>query len=52
MPNPGTEASGGALQEFPPGAIDTLGDRLVVGQRTLTPLTEVRILVPQPFTKV
>ena len=25
-----------------------MGDRLVVGQRTLTPSTEVRILVPQP----
>lgn len=27
----------------------SLGDRLVAGQWTLDPLTEVRILVPQPF---
>ena len=26
-----------------------LGDRLAVGLRTLTPPTQVRILVPQPF---
>jgi hypothetical protein len=26
-----------------------LGDSLTVEQRTLTPLVEVRILVPQPF---
>ena len=26
-----------------------LGDRLVVGRRVLAPLTEVQILVPQPF---
>ncbi len=26
-----------------------LGDRLAVGLRTLTPLTQVRILVPQPW---
>ena len=25
VPNPGPEASGGALQEFPPGAIDNIG---------------------------
>ncbi len=29
-----------------------MGDRLVVGQRTLTPSTEVRILVPQPNESV
>ena len=26
-----------------------LGDRLAAGRRVLAPLTEVRILVPQPF---
>ena len=27
---------------------DALGDRLAAGRRVLAPLTEVRILVPQP----
>jgi hypothetical protein len=30
-------------------SIPLLGDRLAVGLRTLTPPTQVRILVPQPF---
>ncbi len=30
-------------------ASDSLGHRLAVGQRTLDPLAEVRILVPQPY---
>src|SRR5438034_423526 len=30
----------------------TLGDRLVVGRRTLDPSTQVRILVPQPILLV
>ena len=29
-----------------------MGDRLAVGLRTLTPPTQVRILVPQPFSFV
>ncbi len=29
----------------------TLGNRLVVGQRTLNPSTKVRILLPQPVWK-
>ena len=31
-----------------PSSPGPLGDRLTVGQRTLTPFIEVRILVPQP----
>ena len=30
--------------------VNRMGDRSAEGQRTLTPLTQVRILVPQPET--